>query len=104
MPVGKPVSEKQFQAQVVELARISGWLTYHTFDSRRSAPGFPDLVLVRPPRLIFAELKSEVGKFRPEQRVWLEVLKGCQRVEARLRRPEDWRAIETLLCRRERRP
>ena len=29
-----PLSEAQFQAQVVELANITGWVTYHTHDSR----------------------------------------------------------------------
>ncbi len=49
MPVSEKLYEKPFQAQVVELARLSGWLTYHTHDSRRSQSGFPDLVLVRAP-------------------------------------------------------
>jgi hypothetical protein len=104
MPVSTRLSEKHFQAQVLRLAKLSGWLTYHTFDSRRSAPGFPDLVLVKPPAVLFAELKSASGRLRPEQGAWLESLRGCESVEARLWRPGDWRAIETLLCRRERRP
>lgn len=94
------ISEKQFQAQVVELARLYNWLVYHTYDSRRSAPGFPDLVLVRPPRLIFAELKSEEGRARPEQRTWLEALSGCtQAPESHLWRPRDLQEIQTLLKR-----
>jgi hypothetical protein len=94
------VSEKQFQAQVVELAGYCGWLCYHTHDSRRSAPGFPDLVLVRPPRLIFAELKTETGKLRPEQKAWLEALTGCiEASESRLWRPRDLEEIQTLLKR-----
>ena len=39
------VTEKAFQTAVVELAELCGWKVYHTYDSRRSAPGFPDLVL-----------------------------------------------------------
>lgn len=50
------ISEKEFQAQVLDLARLTGWLCYHPHDSRRSAPGFPDLVLVRPPVVEDAEL------------------------------------------------
>jgi hypothetical protein len=94
------VSEKRFQAQVVELARLSGWLCYRTFDSRRSAPGFPDLVMVRPPHLIFAELKSESGRVRPEQDAWLEALRGCEGVHTRLWRPSDWPKIEDTLRKR----
>lgn len=99
MPVSEKVSEKQFQAQVLQLVRLSGWLCYHTFDSRRSQRGFPDLVLVRPPALLFAELKSEGGKLRPEQEAWLKALGGCESVEARLWRPGDWKEIAEMLTR-----
>jgi hypothetical protein len=50
------------------------WRWYHTRDSRRSVPGFPDLVLVRPPRLLFVELKTERGKLTADQVAWLEDL------------------------------
>ncbi|MCC6312227.1 MAG: hypothetical protein IT345_15125, partial [Trueperaceae bacterium] len=62
------VGERDFQALVVQLARLRGWRVYHTFDSRRSPAGFPDLVLARPPRLVIAELKSEKGRVADEQR------------------------------------
>ena len=98
MPVKLAVSEKQFQAQILQLANLTGWLTYHTHDSRRSQAGFPDLVLVRPPVVLFAELKSEGGRLRPEQEAWLEALGGCETVGARLWRPSDWPEIEEILC------
>lgn len=63
--------EADFQAQVAELAGYYGWRTYHVFDSRRSNPGFPDLVLVRAPELIFAELKTRTGRVSAAQRDWL---------------------------------
>jgi hypothetical protein len=45
--------ESVFQDQIVGLARFYGWdRVYHTHDSRRSHPGFPDLVLVRGPELV----------------------------------------------------
>ena len=40
---------REFMPAVVELAKRFGWLLYHTHNSRRSASGFPDLVMVRPP-------------------------------------------------------
>lgn len=94
------LSEKHLQQQVIDLARYSGFLVYHTYDSRRSAPGFPDLCLIRPPVALFCELKSESGRLRPEQREWLEALRACERVEAGVWRPRDWPEIEKSLCRR----
>jgi hypothetical protein len=93
------ISEKEFQAQVLDFARLSGWLCYHTHDSRRSAPGFPDLVLVRPPVVVFAELKAEAGRVRVEQEVWLKALASSESVEAVLWRPRDWPEIEQTLQR-----
>ena len=57
----KTLSEKEFQHQVCQLARLCGWRIYHVHFSQRSEPGFPDLVLVRE-RVVYAELKSETGE------------------------------------------
>ena len=93
-------SEKEYQGQVIELAHIYGWHTAHFHDSRRQvkpgvfvgdkdAKGFPDLVLVRPPEILFWEVKKELGKTTPEQDEWLEKLSGCG-LEARVIRPSDF--------------
>ena len=86
------------------LARRHGWLCYHTHDSRRSEPGFPDLVLCRPPsahgagRLLFAELKNAYAKMTMEQQHWLDILRhSVAGVEVYLWRPQDLAQIETLL-------
>lgn len=99
-PRGRAVradSEDAFQRQVLGLARYYGWRPYHTHDSRRSHPGFPDLVLVKPPRLVFAELKAERGRLRPEQAEWLEDLRAVAAVEVYLWRPSDLQAIAGIL-------
>lgn len=93
--------EKDFQQNVIDLARLAGWLHYHTFDSRRSAPGFPDLVLARGRRVIFAELKSERGTLTPEQERWLEALRAAQGIETYVWRPGDWEEITEVLARRD---
>ena len=115
-------TEKQFQAAVVKLAKLRGWLCYHTYDSRRSSPGFPDLVLVREGAVLFCELKSENGKVSEHQQVWLDALrKAAELIEAPARfhalrqwdgvseikidvgvgvclwRPSDWPTIEKVL-------
>jgi len=59
---------------VTEALGYMGWRTYHTHDSRRSNPGFPDIVAVKGSRLIFLELKSEKGKVKVEQIKWLDDL------------------------------
>lgn len=47
MTTAKLISERQLQATVIDLAKAYGWRYYHTYDSRRSPEGFPDLVLLR---------------------------------------------------------
>ena len=95
------LSEKAFLQQVKDLARAMGWFCYHTHDSRRSDPGFPDLVLTRYGRLIFAELKAENGKTSEAQIDWLGALELVARdasvVMVRLWRPSDWPEIEATL-------
>ena len=94
-------TEKAFLDAVVELATLCQWLVYHTYDSRRSQAGFPDLVLVKKKQLIFAELKTNKGRLRPEQREWLDMLglmaDDCTNVGFYLWRPSDWDTIEKLL-------
>jgi hypothetical protein len=40
-----------------------------------STAGFPDVVMTRRGPLAFVEVKSERGKLRPEQVVWLDALR-----------------------------
>ncbi len=89
-------TEKQFQAQVVGLARLCGWRVYHTHDSRRSEPGFPDLVLLKGVRAVVAELKVGRNTTTAEQREWLAAWRAAG-VETYEWRPADWPAIERLL-------
>ena len=81
--------EKDLMALVIREARRLGWRVYHTHDSRRSEPGFPDLCMVRGGRVVYAELKSERGKLTAEQKRWLEDLRGAGQ-EAYMWRPADW--------------
>lgn len=93
--------EADFQAQVTKAARQLGWArVYHTYDSRRSEEGFPDLVLVsrRQRRVIFAELKNDTEQETPEQKLWMDDLGVCSGVEVYLWRFMDWNEILTLLA------
>jgi hypothetical protein len=93
----RPLTEKEWQAQVLELAGLLGWATYHPWLSIHSPRGWPDLALVRPPRLLLVELKSEKGKVTPAQQHWLELLGACPGVEAHVWRPSDWDAVTEIL-------
>ena len=102
--------ERDFQRAVIDLARLTGWRVHHTRPAltqrgRWLTPiqgdaGFPDLVLVRAGRVIFAELKRVGGKPTPAQRGWLEALQACAGVEVYLWTPNDWDAIIDALQRR----
>ena len=88
------VTEQDFQRQVVAAARMLGFEAYHAFDSRRSEAGFPDCVLVKPPRIIFCELKSEKGQLSSAQTRWLNTLRECPGAEVYCWRPS---AIDEVL-------
>lgn len=78
-------SEAEFQARVLKLARALGWTCYHTHWSKHSEAGFPDLCLVRGPRLLFAELKVWPRLApQPAQVAWLERLRAVPGVEVYL--------------------
>ncbi len=93
------ISEREFLAQVRDLARLYRWRTYHTWTSIRSEQGWPDLALCRPPRLILAELKTDKrsSKTTPAQDEWLALLTQCAGVEVYLWRPADMFDIATVL-------
>jgi hypothetical protein len=92
------LSEAAFMRQVIQLAVLYGWLPYHTFDSRRSQPGFPDVVLVHRKRglCLYRELKSDTGRLSPAQQDWLAALTAAGQ-DAAVWRPSQWPAIQALL-------
>jgi len=89
------MSEAQWQATVLDLAKRLGWDWYHTHDSRRSLPGFPDLVLLRE-RVIFAELKTMRGRLSNFQLGWHRGLRNAG-AEVYVWRPSDWDEVEQTL-------
>lgn len=100
------INERAFIEHVRRLAIEGGWLYYHTYRSTRSAPGFPDVVMVKGGFVIFAELKDERGKPSAEQQLWLATLTKAARppagnrlatVEVYLWRPRDFEQIARRL-------
>ena len=94
--------EKAWMAEVIRTAEQLGWHRYyHTFDSRRSPAGFLDLVLLRPPRLVFAELKVGDGRVTKDQAGWIADLRACG-LEVYVWRPADRPQVDAILASRRR--
>lgn len=96
------MTESELQRLVAEACARLGLLHYHTHDSRRSDPGFPDSVIVGS-RIIYRELKSRDGRLSPDQRRW-----GSRITRAggdwSVWRPRDWNngtVVHQLLALRE---
>lgn len=105
-PALKPISEAQWQEQVILMARTFGWKAAHfrpALNKRgkwqtavaADGAGFPDLVLVHrfTSDVIFVELKRDDGKTSPEQDAWLTWL-GSRGV---VWRPRDFDAVRARL-------
>ena len=94
-------TEAQFQQTVIELAELHRWRIYHVANVKgklrsETSKGFPDLVLARPGRLVFAELKREGEDPTDEQEIWHALLRSAGE-EMYVWRPSDWREIEEVL-------
>lgn len=95
----RSISEKDWQRDVLKLARSTGWTHYHTYRATRSPAGFPDLVMWKPGQLIFVELKRETGVLSAEQ---VRILAGIEDGGGRVYvwRPSDLdEAVEILTFR-----
>ena len=96
-------TEAQFMAGVLEYAGLRGWRWWRDTATNtprrcsgcgmvrrtpRNAACWPDLVLIRRPRIIFAELKAEDGVVSEEQQAWLDDLRACGQ-EVYIWKPSD---------------
>lgn len=98
---GVPLTEKSWQQAVTRLLRQHGYsLIYHTYSSKRSPSGFPDLVaaheeLGRP--LLALELKTDTGQVTLAQAKWLVALETSVGILARVYRPRDVEELVKML-------
>lgn len=100
------MTEAEFLANIVELAHTLGYIVHHDRPAQTASgnwvtaiqgdPGFPDLVLTKPGRLIFAELKSDAGVVTASQWRWIETLELAY-AETYIWRPRDIQTIATVL-------
>lgn len=75
-------TENEFQRWIIDTAKRLGWRYSHTYRAQMQdgqwrttcSVGWPDLVLVRGPRIVFIEIKSKNGRIDPAQEQWLDAL------------------------------
>ena len=99
------VTEKQWQAQVIQLARMFGWFVFWTWNSRHSPAGEPDLRLLRVDikpakhvgRYVLAELKTDTGKLSEAQQDVANKLWCCDGIEFYIWRPKDIEEVIRVL-------
>ena len=103
-----PITERQFQQQVVHLAHLHRWRVMHVrptigrrggeaaWQTATSIAGYPDLTLWRPGQLLLVELKTDRGRLSPAQREVIGSLQDAG-VDVRVWRPADWPEIEATL-------
>ena len=94
-------SEAQLVRDIVAEAQRFGWLVHHSRPALYAKAGrwatqvqghvgLPDLILVKPPSVLFVECKREVGyELSVEQDRWLAALVACPGVEYALVKPSD---------------
>lgn len=84
------MSEDDLQNKVIDTALRYRWMYYHTYNSRRSVPGFLDLVLVHEDHgVLWRELKRQNGRVSPAQRTWVDRLTVAGE-NVGVWRPSDW--------------
>ena len=93
--------ESEFQAAVIQLAELNGWLVYHAANTKgqlrgQTAAGFPDLVLVKGKKIMFRELKIGRNTATTQQLFWQAHLKSGGH-DVAIWHPDYWDAIEATL-------
>lgn len=67
-PIAYAMSEDELSEAVRTMAKAFRLFAYHTHDSRRSAPGFPDWVFISVRGVLWRELKKQDGDLSSSQR------------------------------------
>lgn len=87
------MKESTLQMNVRRLAAAMGWSVWCWWNSQKSPPGFPDLVLVHPGqgRIMFRELKrsGSNGRITAAQKACMAALTAVG-MDVAVWRPEDW--------------
>jgi hypothetical protein len=108
-----PLTGRELQDAVIDLARRLGWMVAHTppvksehgwrTPVRADGKGFPDLLLVRD-RVIVAEIKG-TDRLSADQQRWLSAFRMAG-IAAHVWTPQSWRSgeVERILRARSQEP
>ncbi len=104
------MTEDEVQDSIIKVAEQVGcWMVYHTKDSRRSEPGFVDLVMIEtrdPFRVLFVECKDEAGRLikakrapksgreLPGQDDWAKAIQNSEKAIMAIDWVEEFRGVE----------
>ena len=96
-----------FTDQVIRAAEMLGWMVYHVRPAKTAhgwrtpvqgvfAAGFPDLVMVKGARVVYAELKGATNGLEPGQEMWRDALLAAGQ-EWHLWRLSQWDEVLAVL-------
>ena len=93
--------ENCFTGNILELAGLQGWRAFRfpTWRATCTAPGVPDLWLLRPPELLVIEAKRSGKTLTPDQADWLDALSHVTEVTTFCFSPRHWPLVEAALRR-----
>jgi len=106
-----PTTEAEWLTTVGDALDYLGWSWIHHRPARRahgrwhtptqgnSGKGFPDIVAVRPPRILFLELKRDQGgRVSPEQSEGISNLRACGLEAHVVSLPSSWEFLSGLIA------
>lgn len=101
----RAISEAAFQRDVEKVLKRFGWLYFHAPDNKPNRfgqiqnikAGFPDLCAVRGDRVVYAELKRQLGVVSEDQEKWHEALRNAGQ-EVYVWRPSDMEELTGILA------
>jgi hypothetical protein len=105
-----PTSEAEWMVTIGDALDVTGWAWIHHRPARRkdgkwttptqgnSSKGFPDLVCIRPPRVLWIEVKTNAGRATREQTAWIESLRSSGQEAYILHFPRDWHRFDNLIA------
>lgn len=105
----RSLKEKPWQKQVEEALDFYGWWWFHVPPNVVVCPkcrwrifrgirkGWPDIVAIKPPRILWIELKTERGQLEPEQTEVGMMLRACGQTWVHAR-PRDRESLYELIA------